>query len=87
MDYDLLVGIDPGLCYVFVGKSNENIDNKKSSIRMSSKQYYHDCKFSWKTQKQKRHYENNNNGRTTAATCHPIKQTTSTRYKSTYAMH
>jgi hypothetical protein len=37
-DYDLMVGIDPGLRYVFMGKSNENIDKKKSSIRMSSKQ-------------------------------------------------
>jgi hypothetical protein len=57
-DYDLMVGIDPGLRYVFVGKSNENIDKKKSSIRMSSKQYYHDCKFNWKTQKQQRSYKN-----------------------------
>jgi hypothetical protein len=38
-DYDLMVGIDPGIRYVFVGKSNKNIDKKKSSIRMSSKQY------------------------------------------------
>jgi hypothetical protein len=59
MDYDFMVGIDPGLSYVFMGKSNENIDKKKSSIRMSSKQYYHDCKFNWKTQKQKHHYKNN----------------------------
>ncbi len=27
--YDLMVSIDPGLRYVFVGKSNENIDKKK----------------------------------------------------------
>ncbi len=52
-DYDLMVGIDPGLCYMLMGKSNENIDKKKSSIRMSSKQYYHDHNF-WKTQKQQR---------------------------------
>jgi hypothetical protein len=42
-----------------VGKSNENIDKKKSSIRMGSKQYYHDCKFNWKTQKQQCSYKNN----------------------------
>jgi hypothetical protein len=42
-----------------VGKSNENIDKKKSSVRMSSKQYYHDCKFNWKTEKQQRCYEKN----------------------------
>jgi len=59
MDYDFMVGIDPGLSYVFMGKSNENIDKKKSSIRMSSKQYYHDCKFNWKTEKQQRCYEKN----------------------------
>jgi hypothetical protein len=58
-EYDLMVGINPGLRYMFVGKCNENIDKKKSSIRMSSKQYYHDCKFNWKTQKQQCSYKNN----------------------------
>ncbi len=59
-DYDLMFGIDPGLRYVFVEKkNNDNIDKKKSSIRMSLKQYYHDCKFDWKTQKQQRSYKNN----------------------------
>jgi hypothetical protein len=53
-----MVGINPGLRYVFVGKSNKNV-KKKSLIRMSSKQYYHGCKFNWKTQKQQCSYKNN----------------------------
>jgi hypothetical protein len=53
------VGIDPGLRYLFVGKSNENSDSKKQTVRMSSKQYYHDCRFNWKVQKQQRCYEKN----------------------------
>jgi hypothetical protein len=89
-DYGFMVGIDPGLRYVFLGKSDDSIDKKKSSIRMSSKQYYYDCKFNWKTQKQKCCYKNKQTMeglQPTVATCHPIKQTTSMSYKSTYAMH
>ena len=51
-EYDVSVGIDPGLRYLFVGKSNENADSKKETVRMSSKQYYHDCSFNWTAQKQ-----------------------------------
>jgi hypothetical protein len=60
-EYDVLVGIDPGLCYVFIGKNNENADSKKETVRMSSKQYYHDCRFNWKVQKEQRCYKKINN--------------------------
>ena len=44
-EYDISVVIDPGRHYLFVGKSNENVDSKKETVRMSSKQCYHDCRF------------------------------------------
>ena len=56
-NYDVTVGLDPGLRYVFVTKSNENIDDKKKSVKMSSRQYYHDTKFNWNKGKQQRSYK------------------------------
>jgi hypothetical protein len=51
-NYDVAVGVDPGLRYLFVAKNDGNIEGKKGSVRMSSKQYYNDCKFNWKACKQ-----------------------------------
>ncbi len=36
-NYDITVGLDPGLRYIFVMKSNENIDSKKKLVKMSSR--------------------------------------------------
>lgn len=52
---DVMVGVDPSLRYLFV------IKNIKKLVKVSSRQYYHDTKFSWKKGKQqwsyKRHQE------------------------------
>jgi hypothetical protein len=60
-NYGITVGLDPGLQYVFFMKNNESIDNKKKSVKMSSRQYYPDTKFNWNMGKQyqsyKRHQE------------------------------
>jgi hypothetical protein len=56
-NYDVTVGLDPSLRYVFVMKSNENIDDKKKLIKMSSRQYYHDTKFNWNKEKQQQSYK------------------------------
>ena len=55
--YDMAVGLDPGMRYIFVTKNNENIDNKKKSVKMSSRQYYHDTKFNWNKGKQQQSYK------------------------------
>jgi hypothetical protein len=40
--YDVRVGLDPGLHYMFVTKNNMNAEDKKSLAKMSSKEYYHE---------------------------------------------
>jgi hypothetical protein len=45
--YDVRVGLDPGLRYLFVAKNNMNAENKTISAKMSSKEYYHESKFNW----------------------------------------
>ena len=35
--YDVRVGLDPGLCYLFVAKNNMNLEDKMSSAKMSLK--------------------------------------------------
>jgi hypothetical protein len=42
--YEMRVELDPGLCYLFVVKNNLNVEDKKVSAKMSSKEYYHDSK-------------------------------------------
>jgi hypothetical protein len=56
-NYDITVGLDPSLRYVFVTKNNENIDNKKKLVKMSSRQYYHDTTFNWNKGKQQQTYK------------------------------
>ncbi len=58
-NYDVAVGVDPGLRYLFVAKNDGNIECKKGSVRMNSQQYYNDCKFNWKACKQQRCYKKN----------------------------
>ena len=55
--YDVTVGLDPSLRYLFVIKNNENEENKKKSVKMSSRQYYHDTKFNWNKEKQEQSYK------------------------------
>jgi len=72
--YQVTVGLDPGLRYLFVAKndgndqekkecnddSNSNVeDQKKKYERMSSKEYYHKTKFNWKRIKQEKCYDKN----------------------------
>jgi hypothetical protein len=54
--YDVRVGLDPGLRYLFVAKNNINAEDKMSSAKMSLKEYYHQSKFNWNTSKQKKCY-------------------------------
>jgi hypothetical protein len=54
--YEVRVGLDPGLHYLFVAKNNTNAEDKTSSAKMSSKEYYHESKFNWNTSKQKKCY-------------------------------
>jgi hypothetical protein len=54
--YDVRVGLDPGLRYLFVAKNNMNAEDKTSSAKMSLKEYYHEPKFNWNTSKQKKCY-------------------------------
>jgi hypothetical protein len=54
------MGINPGPHNLFVAKSND-MDGKKGGVRLSSRQYYNDCKFNWK--------------RSETETCYPTKQT------------
>jgi hypothetical protein len=54
--YDVRVGLDPGLRYLFVMKSNTNAEDKTSSAKMSLKEYYHESKFNCNTSKQKKCY-------------------------------
>jgi hypothetical protein len=54
--YEVRVGLDPGLRYLFVAKNNTNADDKTSSTKMSSKEYYHESKFNCNTSKQKKCY-------------------------------
>jgi hypothetical protein len=41
--YEMRVGLDPGLHYLFIAKSNMNEEDKKVLAKMSSKVYYHEC--------------------------------------------
>ncbi len=43
--YETKVGLDPVLCYLFIAKNNTNVEDKKSSAKMSSKEHYHECKI------------------------------------------
>jgi hypothetical protein len=43
--YETRVGLDHGLHYMFIVKSNINAECKKMSSRMSSKEYCHGSKF------------------------------------------
>ena len=54
--YDVRVGLDPGLHYLFVAKNNTNAEDNTSSAKMSLKEYYHESKFNWNTSKQKKCY-------------------------------
>ncbi len=60
-NYDVAVGLDPSLWYLFVLENNENVDDKNRLVKMSSRQYYHGTKFNWNKGKQqwsyKRHQE------------------------------
>jgi hypothetical protein len=38
--------------YSFVEKNNENMEDKKISIKRSNRQYYHNTKFNWNKGKQ-----------------------------------
>jgi hypothetical protein len=51
--YDVAMGVNPGLRYLFVAKSDKHMQGKKGAVRMSSNQYYNNCKIDWKNQKQK----------------------------------
>jgi len=53
--YDVRVGLDPGLCYLLVAKNNTNAEDKTSLAKMSSKEYYHESKFNWSINKQKKY--------------------------------
>jgi hypothetical protein len=52
--YEVRVGLDPGLCYLFVAKNNMNAE--ESSVKMSLKEYYHDSKLNWNIAKQRKCY-------------------------------
>jgi hypothetical protein len=54
--YDIRVGLDPGLRYLFVAKNNTNEEDKTALAKMSSKGYYHESKFNWNISKQKKCY-------------------------------
>jgi hypothetical protein len=54
--YDVRVGLDPGLRYLFVTKNNTNAEDKTSSAKMSSKEYYCETKLNWNISKQKKCY-------------------------------
>jgi hypothetical protein len=54
--YEMRVGLDPGLCYLFVAKNNSNPKDKKLSAKMSSNEYYHESKFNWNKSKQNKCY-------------------------------
>jgi len=54
--YEIRVGLDPGLHYLFVAKNNTNAEDKMSSAKMSSKEYYHELNFNWNKSKQKKCY-------------------------------
>jgi hypothetical protein len=54
--YEMRVGLDPGLCYLFIAKNNSNAKDKKLSAKMSSKEYYHESKFNWNKSKQNKCY-------------------------------
>jgi hypothetical protein len=41
---------------LFVTKNNTNAEDKTSSAKMSSKEYYHELKFNWNISKQKKCY-------------------------------
>ncbi len=47
-NYYIMVGVDSGLRYLFIAKNNDNVEDKKKSVKMSSQQYYNDTKFNWK---------------------------------------
>jgi hypothetical protein len=42
--------------YLFEANSNMNAEDKIVSAKMSSKEYYHECKFNWNKSKQKKCY-------------------------------
>jgi hypothetical protein len=42
--YETKVGLDPAFHYLLIAKSNMNAEEKKSSAKMSSKEYYHEKK-------------------------------------------
>jgi hypothetical protein len=56
LSYEMVVGLDPGLHYLFVAKNNMNAEVKKLSAKMSSKEYFHESKFYWNKSKQKKCY-------------------------------
>ncbi len=56
LSYETRVGLDPGLRCLFVAKNNANSEDKKLLAKMSSKEYYHECKFNWNKSKQKKCY-------------------------------
>jgi hypothetical protein len=41
---------------LFVAKNNTNAEDKTTSAKMSSKEYYHESKFNWNISKQKKCY-------------------------------
>jgi hypothetical protein len=43
--YETKVGSDLELHYLFIVKNNMNVEDKKLSANMSSKEYYHESKF------------------------------------------
>ncbi len=56
LSYETKVLLDPGLHYLFIAKNNTNLEDKKSSAKMTSKEYYHECMINLNKSKQKKCY-------------------------------
>ncbi len=56
LSYETKVGLDPGLHYMFIAKSNMNAEDKKLSAKMSYKEHYHESKFNGNKSTQKKCY-------------------------------
>ncbi len=54
--YETKVELETRLHYLFLVKSNMNVEDKKSSSKMSSKEYYNECMYNWNKNKQKKWY-------------------------------
>jgi hypothetical protein len=41
-NYDIMVGLDPSLRYLFIAKNNDNVEDKSKSTKINLRQDYYD---------------------------------------------